>query len=70
MESANITQGQKFAADTEVMMSNSGEVIHSWRRKPRWPDGIPPAPIKTTHGTTRAVTILAGPERARRVALM
>jgi len=33
-----------YAAGTEIILNERGEVIHSWRRQPRWPNGKPPEP--------------------------
>ena len=40
-------QGVLYAAGAELRLDNNGGVVHSVQRKPRWPDGKPPEPVKT-----------------------
>jgi len=62
--------GTLYAAGTEIKLNEEGRVIHSWRLKPRWPNGRPPEPPKTSSNDGLLTpTVLVSPERPIRAPL-
>lgn len=64
--------GILYAGGTELILDEAGNVVHSWRRKTRWPNGIPPEPsaMETASSQLGSAIVVSSREIAIRRPLM